>query len=307
MTANKHHSTSINKAIDFIQQNLSDPIKVQSLSKIAGMSEFHFNRIFKSVTGESVYQFIKRVRLESAASLLLTQPSLSVSEVVQQSGFDNSSSFAKSFKQRFKLTASQWRKLHKNQFDQRSQAVEVHEGNVTIQHGKPTWTYQDYSSLRQVVIKDLPIKRIAYVRNVGSYQGDKNLYETLNKILVQWAVPRGYWCEDVCSLNIYHDNPGITDSHHLRLMVALEVDESARPSGEIGISQTAGGRYGTCRFILNEQQFQSAWGWMHTTWLHNSGYEVDNRESIEICHKVFEENGQTLFDVEICIPVVQKK
>jgi len=63
------------------------------------MTKFHFSRIFKKAMGESVYQFIRRLRLEKSADLLLTKPETPITEIAMVCGFAASSSFAKSFKE----------------------------------------------------------------------------------------------------------------------------------------------------------------------------------------------------------------
>ncbi len=67
---NKSHQNRIDRVVDYIQRNLELELSVKQLAGIACFSEFHFSRIFKEQMGESVYRFIKRLRLEKAAELL---------------------------------------------------------------------------------------------------------------------------------------------------------------------------------------------------------------------------------------------
>jgi len=68
------------------------------------MSPFHFNRVSKKITGESLHSYIRRVRLEHSANALLFIPDSSVTEILQSSGFASSSSSIDAFKEYFGVT-----------------------------------------------------------------------------------------------------------------------------------------------------------------------------------------------------------
>jgi len=56
----------VNRAIDHIVRNLAGPLSLDEVSEAAGFSPFHFHRVFKSLLGETLNQFVKRLRLERA-------------------------------------------------------------------------------------------------------------------------------------------------------------------------------------------------------------------------------------------------
>lgn len=303
---NDSHIKSINMVVDYIQANLDSDLSLYKISRIACLSEFHFSRIFKSVMDETLHQFIKRLRLEKAAGLLLINPDLTITEIALDSGFATSSSFAKSFKNHFKMSASTWRNRSKDTFDKNSTPVQIDSGRLSIIQGSPVWTFKDDSTIRQVVVRDLPVTRVAYIRNVGPYKGDENLFTELYQKLFRWAVPRELLGEDTYTLNIYHDNPEITENKHLRVMAAIPIGKDVKPSGSVGVTEISGGRYGICRFLLKDDEFTEAWDWMSSVWLPGSGYEWDDRESFERGIGERKIDGKRYFDLEICIPVKAK-
>ena len=65
--------TRISKAISFIEDNLDTKLVLEEIAKEAYFSPFHFHRLFKAVTKETVNDFITRKRVERAASFLLHQ------------------------------------------------------------------------------------------------------------------------------------------------------------------------------------------------------------------------------------------
>jgi len=132
----------INTAVDYIEKNLNHNFSLDEIATVAGFSKYHFHRIFYIFTGESLFQFIQRLRLEKAATLLLTDPVKPVTDIALESGFANSSSFAKSFKQHFNFSASQWRDLKSASCLQESnlEKKDSNQGQVLSNSGKDSFT-----------------------------------------------------------------------------------------------------------------------------------------------------------------------
>ena len=101
----------INLAVDYIESNLGRDFTLEEIAAVAGFSKYHFHRLFATFTGETLFQFIQRLRLEKGATMLLNDPAKPVTNIALECRFANSSSFAKSFKQYFDYTATEWRDL----------------------------------------------------------------------------------------------------------------------------------------------------------------------------------------------------
>ena len=70
----------INTVIGHIRENLNDDLSLEALARVAGFSPFHFHRIFKSITGETINEIVTRLRLERAVVLLRATPKLSITD-----------------------------------------------------------------------------------------------------------------------------------------------------------------------------------------------------------------------------------
>ena len=99
----------INLAVDYIEGNLDRDFTLEEIASVAGFSKYHFHRIFHIFIGETLFQFIQRLRLEKGATMLLNDPTKPVIDIALECGFASSASFAKSFKQYFGCTATNWR------------------------------------------------------------------------------------------------------------------------------------------------------------------------------------------------------
>jgi signal transduction histidine kinase/DNA-binding response OmpR family regulator len=106
----------ISKALQVVEKHISNPgFDVVSFSKEMAMSQSTLYRKLKTITGESTNNFIKDLRLKQAANLL-GKNDLAVSEVSLMVGFDDPAYFAKSFKQKFGKSPSEYSKaLHSGQ------------------------------------------------------------------------------------------------------------------------------------------------------------------------------------------------
>ncbi len=180
------YKNSINRVVDYIQENLGTELTLKQLSTVACYSEFHFNRIFRDAMGEPVYQFIRRLRLEKAAGLLLTNTEKSITEIGLECGFSTPSSFAKSFKKHFKMNATEWRNKPNSAFNKESTPVQIESGKISIVNGSPVWTFQKDDSIQQVVIENLSPFKIAYIRSDGPHQGNEEHFNDLYSRIVQW-------------------------------------------------------------------------------------------------------------------------
>ena len=81
----------------FMDENYSQPIGLDQISKRAFFSRFHFHRVFTSIYRITPHQFIISKRIEKAKSLL-AEDRLSVSEICAEVGFESLSSFSILFK-----------------------------------------------------------------------------------------------------------------------------------------------------------------------------------------------------------------
>jgi AraC family transcriptional regulator len=99
----------LRRALDCIEQRYAEPISTAELAGIAGVSAFHFSRLFHQATGSSPYQRLLEVRLE-AATRMLEQTDIPVAEVARHCGFSRANYFSTQFRSRFGLSPRDFRR-----------------------------------------------------------------------------------------------------------------------------------------------------------------------------------------------------
>ncbi len=90
----------------YIQDHIREPLSVEKLSKWAGMSVPSFHRNFKQATGLSPIQYIKQLRLNTAATELAA--GMRAGEVAEEVGYNSQSQFTREFKRHFGHTPKEW-------------------------------------------------------------------------------------------------------------------------------------------------------------------------------------------------------
>ncbi|QTM97943.1 helix-turn-helix domain-containing protein [Sediminibacillus dalangtanensis] len=101
---------SIQRAIDYMEAHLLEPISLQDVAKQAHVSTFHFQRTFTILTDISVGEYIRRRRLTLAAQELM-QTSIKVIDLAYKYGYDTPEAFAKAFRRQHGISPSESRKL----------------------------------------------------------------------------------------------------------------------------------------------------------------------------------------------------
>lgn len=284
----------INAVLDYIETHLCEALTLEELSRVANFSRFHFHRIFGAFMGEPLSQFIWRLRLEKAATVLVNDPQKTLSEIALDCGFANSSSFSRSFKNHFKLSPLRWKraKLAKSKPGEKRNNLEQNDSNPRPEtpssniYNRSVKIFLRRMSMGKksdsVVIRELPETTVVYVRYIGPYEGDEKLFETLFGKLCSWAGPRNLLESDAQFLVIYHDNPEITEKEKLRMSVCLTVPEDTKVEGDIGKLVIPAGEYAVARFKLDSTEYAQAWNWIYSQWLPQSGYVPDDRPSFEL-------------------------
>ncbi|MDQ0232696.1 AraC family transcriptional regulator [Metabacillus malikii] len=100
---------SIQKAIEYMEKNLTDEITIESIAKQANVSPFHFQRTFAVLTEITVGDYIRRRRLTLAGEELLTTDA-KIIDIAYKYGYDTPEAFSKAFRRQHNVTPSEVRK-----------------------------------------------------------------------------------------------------------------------------------------------------------------------------------------------------
>lgn len=88
----------LRKVLAYIEEHVTEDLKLDTLAEVAGMSKYHFSRLFKDAVGVPPYRYVVQQRVEAARSLLLGTD-LSVTEIALRTGFSSQSHLSTAFRE----------------------------------------------------------------------------------------------------------------------------------------------------------------------------------------------------------------
>lgn len=311
----------VNRVIDYIENHIAGSLTLDELADVANFSRFHFHRIFSAVVGESLYQFILRLRLERAARKLVLHPGTRVTEIAMDCGFSSPAVFARAFRDRFGVSATTWRRTRNASMDEyledfsknhqlddkMCKAADNLTSHLDPGTGQRTWRLEmsDGQLSAVVRVEEMEAFTVAYVRHIGPYQGDEALFEKLFMKLMTWGESRGL--VDYAKtrfISLYHDDPSTTDEGRLRLTVGMSIPDGQEVEGEIGKMVVEGGRYAVGNFEVATHEYPLAWKAMYTDWLPESGYMPADMPPFELYLNDPSRHPEHKHIFEIWMPVV---
>jgi AraC family transcriptional regulator len=99
----------VQPVLAYAARHLDDDLSLEVLASQAGLSPFHLHRVFSAIAAETPKQLTRRLRLERAAVMLLSSKD-SVLNIALACGFQSHEVFSRTFRQRFRITPSSYRK-----------------------------------------------------------------------------------------------------------------------------------------------------------------------------------------------------
>jgi AraC family transcriptional regulator len=103
---------SLKNVLDYIDQNLEQPISLHTLAGLAGVSARHLERAFRQSVGVPPHMYVLEKRVALARRLLDGEPDMTVKQIAKRSGFSSSSHLASVFRRQTGTSPSVFRRLH---------------------------------------------------------------------------------------------------------------------------------------------------------------------------------------------------
>lgn len=186
----------IARAQRLLERRLDEDVSLDELAQEAGYSSFHFHRLFRAATAETVRQQVRRLRLERAAGRLVhTQDE--ILPIAIAAGYGSHEAFTRAFQAHFDASPSAFRA----------------EQREIRRPPSPTMTDSP------VRIENRPTEHIAYVRHVGPYIGAKDAWQSLMK----WGWKKMLFGKKPELFGLAYDDPQVTDESQCRYEACMVV------------------------------------------------------------------------------------
>ncbi|MDA6070882.1 AraC family transcriptional regulator [Flavobacterium sp. AC] len=293
------YKNRINQVFEFIDKNLESDLSLNAVSEIAFFSSFHFHRVFKFVTEQTLHEYVKRRRIEKSASDLLHK-NITATEIAHKYGFSDNSSYSKAFKKYFGVSPTEFKNQNPNRFSKirqlkskNGQEYPDYKKYICVINNLKNWIKMN----AKIEIKEMSKIDLAYVSSIGPH----NLENAYGK-LMQWATPKGLMNDQTKMITVYHDSFKVTEADKVRMSASILLDKAVKTNGEIGLTTIEAGKFIVGSFEIGLNEFEKSWTGLFV-WMNENGYKKADREPFEIYYNNFNEHTEGKAIVDFCIPV----
>lgn len=265
------HRPEIDRALRFLAENLERDVTVAEAAAQAGLSEFHFHRVFHATVGESIGRFITRRRLELSALRLAYEPERSITDVALSSGYSSSSNFGKAFHAYFGCSPSEVRA---------PSGSGTRAGKLAALHGKD-FRPEDLYALpppideaeiaaradawsRRVRFVDAEALPFACVARPGAYESGA-LEETW-RALIERALQLGIADGPVDAWGIVHDSPHLTAPEQCRYHACVPCPPGVALPPPLFRGERPAGRYAVFAYEGPTEEVGEAYRTIYSCW-----------------------------------------
>lgn len=97
--------------LDFMRDNLKNPLPVEALIRQSGYSRMSLNRKFRSVCGKTPHQMLIELRMKQAEKLLVSGKQFSIKEIAQMTGYQDLMNFSTAFRRFYGVCPREYRRM----------------------------------------------------------------------------------------------------------------------------------------------------------------------------------------------------
>jgi AraC family transcriptional regulator len=258
-TTREDYAKRIDRVRVHLESHLADDLNLESLARIGCLSPHHFHRVFRSMTGESLGEHLRRVRLERAA-LLLRHSSREIMDVALAVGYESPAAFSRAFERVFGTSPSAWR----TGLPAPSSPAP---GAVALRPIKP---------LR--IVQRRPA-RVSFVRRLGPYGESAPAAWTQLMRTLSWRVWLRFPAE---MIGVCHDDPDITASKDLRYDACLRFRLPAAPRDGVAERLLPGGRHAVFPHLGPHANLPETYERIYGSWLPESDERLGEDPAFEV-------------------------
>lgn len=273
-TRPKHKTTwndyqeRILRVLTHIQEHMDAALDLEKLARVACFSSFHFHRVFAAMTGETIADHVRRLRLERAAMELRSDVK-PVIQVALTAGYEAHEAFTRAFKTAYGVSPVEFRRATG------PIAILAAPSGVHFRPGVPLTTFNtDHitTKVMKVITRKIKPLRVAYLRHVGPYEDTKKTWFDLTARLSADKQVR----KRSVFIGMGHDDPSVTPAAELRYDACITVDENYEPKKPVALQTIVGGDYAVAK-NCPVGKIKDAFQFLYGKWLARSSRELRHR------------------------------
>lgn len=270
----------VNQSIDYIMQHLDEELTLDTVAAHFFLSKYHFSRIFKEETGESIYAFIKRCKVDQSAVDIKLNPTKAITDIGLDYGY-SSSNYSTVFKKRLNTSPSIFK-----------QSIPVYSMPVpfTLERVVHFKTAEEYAA--QIELQELNDFFVIYQRFIGNYVDiEKNWYQFLDQY-------NTFLNEKTVLMERFFNDPAVTTPAQCICDLCITAEPDC---GLSNVMRIKGGKWIVYHFDGEIKDIFETLQGIFSVWLPQSGYRMAQRYGLNRYHHVDRDTHSVVMD--LCIPI----
>lgn len=271
----------INKALEYILYHIEEELTLEDVAKYCHFSKYYFGRLFKKQTGESVYAYIRRVRLEQSAFRLKSERERRITEIGADYGY-SASNYSSAFKKHYCISPADFRK-------ESGQRTRRH---PFFHHEEwQTGSFEDCDAL--ITVEQVPDYYVIYERGFGNYESLSGNWSTFISKYQEYLTDKTIFLERT------YDDPAVTAADNCLYDVCMSTGSDCPLENTETIE---GGRCAVYHFKGHAKHIYAAYQTIFLVWFPRKHYEIDTKRSMFDIYRSIDCDTMYM-ELDICLPV----
>jgi AraC family transcriptional regulator len=286
------------RVLTHIQEHLDEALDLEEVAQVACFSRFHFHRVFAAMTGETIADHARRLRLERAA-MELKSGRRQVIQLALDAGYEAHEAFTRAFKAAYGVSPAEFRRATE------PIAILAAPSGVHFRPGVPLTTFNTNhitTKVMKVITRKIKPMRVGCLRHVGPYE---NVKQTGFGLIAHLSEDKQIRKRSVY-IGIGHDNPSVTPASELRYDACITVDEDYEPKKPVELQTIAGGDYAVAK-NCPVGKIKDAFQYLYGKWLAQSSRELRSVPSFIVWVDDYKGVAPGTWRVDIFMPLQPKQ
>jgi AraC family transcriptional regulator len=273
------YAERIDRVLTHIGQDIDRRHQLDDLAEVACFSAHHFHRIYRAITGETVDETVRRLRLHRAAYELnsTTQPIL---RIARRAGYGSTAAFTRAFSAAYGRPPADYRRTRS-----------TYAPTPTTNGREPT--------MYTISIDTTPTMTLAGLPHKGDYNNIGTTFDRLSAL----AAAKGLFGPTTRMLGIYFDDPKCKPKSELNSFAGLTVPADFTPTDGLMVQHVPAGKIATLIHKGPYAELEKAYDFLFCDWLPTSGQEPGEAPPFEEYLNNPRELPPSEWLTKVCIPL----
>ena len=256
-TAADNYRRRMARVLDHIDRHPDGDLRLETLSRVAAFSKFHFHRQFGATFGISVQRYVNLSRMKRAAFALACRTEMSVIEIALAAGFQSPDAFAKAFRAEFGTSPSAFRKAP--DWAAWQTAITPYDNarkQIMPADFKP-------ADVEIVAFAEVPIIRLSHIGDPAALNGSIARF-------IAWRKANRVGPQVARTFNVFHGGKDV-EPEDFRIDLACQAMPGLEPGEGMESATIPAGRCARVTLLGVNDDLEAPATWLYRRWLPESG------------------------------------